>query len=211
LRKTIEMDPRFYYAHRRLGEVLQLTGRLDDAIAEYRKAVELNDDPSVLALLGQAYARAGQREEAQRILVRLNEEARLRYVSAYSFALIFLALGDKERAIDEIERAYRERAGEDIDLIKVDQCSTISAATRASRLSCKKSSLQKNEGGQFFQRTKTPQCLQSCDRLRSRRMAAHADCDAGFPVPRDSKLGNSARDNADCDWFSNCPRDRVGI
>jgi TolB-like protein/Tfp pilus assembly protein PilF/class 3 adenylate cyclase len=120
LRKTIEMDPRFYYAHRRLGEVLQLTGRLDDAIAEYRKAVDLNDDPSVLALLGQAYARAGQREEAQRILVRLNEEARLRYVSAYSFALIFLALGDKERAIDEVERAYRERAGEDIDLIKVD-------------------------------------------------------------------------------------------
>jgi len=120
LRKTIETDPRFYYAHRRLGEALQLTGRLDDAIAEYRKEVELNDDPSVLALLGQAYARAGQREEAQRILVRLNEAARLRYVSAYSFALMFLALGDKERAIDEIERAYRERAGEDIDLIKVD-------------------------------------------------------------------------------------------
>ena len=120
LRKTIEMDPRFYYAHRRLGEVLQLTGRLDDAIAEYRKAVELNDDPSVLALLGQAYARAGQQEEGQRILARLSEEAKSRYVSAYSFALIFLALGDKERAIDEIERAYRERAGEDIDLIKVD-------------------------------------------------------------------------------------------
>jgi TolB-like protein/class 3 adenylate cyclase/Flp pilus assembly protein TadD len=120
LRKAIEMDPRFYYAHRRLGEVLQLTGRLDDAIAEYRKAVELNDDPSVLALLGQAYARAGQQEEGQRILARLSEEAKSRYVSAYSFALIFLALGDKERAIDEIERAYRERAGEDIDLIKVD-------------------------------------------------------------------------------------------
>jgi TolB-like protein/class 3 adenylate cyclase/Flp pilus assembly protein TadD len=120
LRKAIEMDPRFYYAHRRLGEVLQLTGRLDDAIAEYRKAVELNDDPTVLALLGQAYARAGQQEEGQRILARLSEEAKSRYVSAYSFALIFLALGDKERAIDEIERAYRERAGEDIDLIKVD-------------------------------------------------------------------------------------------
>jgi TolB-like protein/Tfp pilus assembly protein PilF/class 3 adenylate cyclase len=118
LRKTIEMDPRFYYAHRRLGEVLQLKGQLDDAIAEYRKAVELNDDPSVLALLGQAYARAGQREEAQRILVRLNEEARLRYVSAYSFALMYLGLGDKERAVDELERAYRERA--DIDFINID-------------------------------------------------------------------------------------------
>ena len=109
LRKTIEMDPRFYFAHWVLGTTLQLKGQLSEAVAEYGKAVELNDDPSVLALLGQAYARAGQRDEAQKILVRLNEEAKSRYVQAYSFALMYLALGDKERAIDEMERAYRER------------------------------------------------------------------------------------------------------
>ena len=120
LRKTLEMDPRFYYAHWNLGEVLQLTGQLNEAIAEYRKAVELNDDPYVLAVLGQAYARKGQREEAQKILSRLSEEAKSRYAHAYSFALIYLALGDKERAIDEMERAYRERAGSDVLLIKVD-------------------------------------------------------------------------------------------
>jgi TolB-like protein/Tfp pilus assembly protein PilF len=120
LRKTIEMDPRFYYAHWALGEVWQLKGQLNEAIAEYRRAAELNDDPYVLALLGQAYARAGQREEAQRILVRLDEEAKSRYVHAYSFALMFLALGDKERAIDEMERAYRERAGGDVWQAKID-------------------------------------------------------------------------------------------
>jgi TolB-like protein/class 3 adenylate cyclase/Flp pilus assembly protein TadD len=120
LRKTLEMDPRFYYAQWRLGQALQLKGRLNEAIAEYRKAVELNNDPSVLALLGQAYARAGQREEAQRILARLGEEAKSRYVHAYSFALMYLALGDKEHAMDELERAYRERAGSDIGWIKVD-------------------------------------------------------------------------------------------
>jgi TolB-like protein/Tfp pilus assembly protein PilF len=120
LRKTIEMDPRFYYAHWSMGRVWQLKGQLNGAIAQYRKAVELNDDPYVLALLGQAYARAGHREEAQKILARLNEEAKSRYVSAYSFALMYLALGDKERAIDEMERAYRERAGGDVGWIKVD-------------------------------------------------------------------------------------------
>jgi TolB-like protein/Tfp pilus assembly protein PilF len=109
LRKTIEMDPRFYFAHWVLGTALQLKGQLSEAVAEYSKAVELNDDPSVLALLGQAYARAGQRDEAQKILLRLSEEAKLRYVQAYSFVLMYLALGDKERAIDEMERAYRER------------------------------------------------------------------------------------------------------
>jgi len=109
LRKTIEMDPRFYFAHWVLGTALQLKGQLSEAVAEYSKAVELNDDPSVLALLGQAYARAGQRDEAQKILLRLSEEAKSRYVQAYSFVLMYLALGDKERAIDEMERAYRER------------------------------------------------------------------------------------------------------
>jgi hypothetical protein len=43
-----------------------------------------------------------------------------RYIHAYSFALIYLALGDKERAVDEMERAYRERASEDVFMIKVD-------------------------------------------------------------------------------------------
>src|SRR5881394_2088984 len=119
LRKTIEMDPRFYFAHWVLGTALQLKGQLSEAVAEYSKAVELNDDPSVLALLGQAYARAGQRDEAQKILLRLSEEAKSRYVQAYSFVLMYLALGDKERAIDEMERAYRERDA-NVAQIKVD-------------------------------------------------------------------------------------------
>jgi TolB-like protein/Tfp pilus assembly protein PilF len=118
LRKTIEMDPRFYYAHWHLGVALQLKGQLNEALAEYRKAAELNDDPTVLALLGQLYARAGQREEAQKILARLTDEAKSRHVSAYGFALMYLALGNKERAIDELERVYRERAG--VFLFKVD-------------------------------------------------------------------------------------------
>src|SRR5438874_793553 len=121
LRKTIEIDPRFYIAHYYLGQACQLKGQLTEAIPEYQKAVELNDDPEALAYLGQAYARAGQRDEAQKILARLTEEAKSRYVSGYSMALMFIGLGDKERAIDELERAYREGAANDIITIRVDQ------------------------------------------------------------------------------------------
>jgi TolB-like protein/tetratricopeptide (TPR) repeat protein len=120
MRKAIEIDSRSYLAHYYLGEVFQLKGQLADAIAEYRKAVELDDDPFALALLGQAYARGGQRDEAQKILARLTEEAKSRYVSAYSVALMFIGLGDKEQAIDALERALREGAGNDIISIKVD-------------------------------------------------------------------------------------------
>ena len=120
LRKTIEIEPRFYLAHFYLGQALQTKGQLAEAIAEYRKASELDDDPFALALLGQAYARAGQRDEANKILVRLNEAAKTRYVGAYGIGLVYLGLGDKKRAMDELERAYRENDGNDIYNIRVD-------------------------------------------------------------------------------------------
>ncbi len=120
LRKTIEIDPRFYLAHYYLGQAFQLKGQRTEAITEYQKAVELDDDPEALAYLGQAYARAGQRDEAQKILAHLSEEAKSRYVSGYSMALMFMGLGDKEQAIDALERAYREGAGNDLFTIRVD-------------------------------------------------------------------------------------------
>ncbi len=120
LRKTIEIDPRFYLAHYYLGQAYQLKGQRTQAITEYQKAVELDDDPEALAYLGQAYARAGQRDEAQKILAHLREEAKSRYVSGYSIALMFMGLEDKEQAIDALERAYREGAGNDLFTIRVD-------------------------------------------------------------------------------------------
>jgi tetratricopeptide (TPR) repeat protein len=119
-RKALEIEPRSYLAHYYLGEIFQFKGQLTEAIAEYKKSVDLDDDPTALAYLGQAYARAGQRDEAQKILAHLSEQAKSRYVSAYSYALMYIGLGDKERAIDELERAYREGAGNDVYSIKVE-------------------------------------------------------------------------------------------
>jgi tetratricopeptide (TPR) repeat protein len=114
------MDPSFYLARYYLGHALQFSGRLTEATTEYQKAAETDDDPVVLALLGQAYARSGQKDKAQAILARLAGEAKSRYVSAYSFAILYLGLREKEQAIGELERGYREGAGDDLFLIKVD-------------------------------------------------------------------------------------------
>jgi adenylate cyclase len=103
-----------------LGLAFQLKGQFSQAIAVYQKAVEINDDPENLAYLGQAYARAGRQDEAQKVLARLIAEAKSRYVSAYDFAVLLLALGEKDRAMDELERAYREGSGNDIFTIKID-------------------------------------------------------------------------------------------
>jgi len=120
MRKTLEMDPGFYYAHWNLGSALAATGALGPAIEEYQKARSLNDDPSMLGLLGRALAVSGNRTEAMKILEQLNTLSQQRYVSAYSFAMVHLGLGDKEEALRYLEKAYEDRAGELLRYINVE-------------------------------------------------------------------------------------------
>ena len=64
-----------------------------------------------LAQLGQAYALAGKTDEARDVLRRLEEMSRQRYVSPYHMAYVYTGLGEYDRAMDWLERAYEERAG----------------------------------------------------------------------------------------------------
>ncbi len=48
------------------------------------------------------------------------ELSKQRYVSAYSFALVYLGLGDKEEALRWLEKSYQDRAGPDIGSIKIE-------------------------------------------------------------------------------------------
>ena len=120
LRKTLEMDPGFYIAHLVLGQVLDAKGARDAAIVECQKARGLNDDPSVLGVLARAYGLSGNKMEAEKILDQLKKVSQERYVSAYSFALVYLGLGDKEEALRWLEQSYQDRAGSDIGYIRVD-------------------------------------------------------------------------------------------
>ena len=120
LRKTLEMDPGFYIAHLVLGQVLDAKGARDAAIVECQKARALNDDPAVLGVLGRAYGLSGNKMEAEKILDQLKKLSQERYVSAYSFALTYLGLGDKEEALRWLEQSYQDRAGSDIGYIRVD-------------------------------------------------------------------------------------------
>ena len=119
-RRTLEIDPRFFLAHYYLGGVHQAKGQLPEAISEFRQAFDLNGDSYSLAMLGQAYARTGNKAEAQKILARLNEEAKSRHVAPYAWALLYLGLGDKNRALDELETAYQRGDTNYLFVLKVD-------------------------------------------------------------------------------------------
>jgi len=120
LHKTLEMDPGFYIAHLVLGQILDAKGARDAAIVECEKARALNDDPSVLGVLARAHGLSGNKMEAEKILDHLKELSKERYVAAYSFALVYLGLGDKPEALRWLEQSYQDRAGSDIGFIRVD-------------------------------------------------------------------------------------------
>ncbi len=109
LRRTLELDQTFYYAHWRLGMAYELKGSFPEAISEYQEARALNDDLQVQALFGHAYAASGKRDEALRMLDELKQSSKLRYVSAYSFALVYAGLGEKDQAFQWLEQGYQNR------------------------------------------------------------------------------------------------------
>ena len=119
LRKTIEMDQGFYTAHYFLGMAYAMKGAFPEAIAEYRRAQQLSDDPFVLAYLGHAFAASGKRGEALKTLDQLKAIARQRYVPAYGFAIVYAAIGEKDHAFEWLEKLYQDRAF-DIAYINVD-------------------------------------------------------------------------------------------
>ena len=120
LRNTLETDPDFYWAHRQLGLALELNGDPNDAIVEYQKASKLNDDPRVLAFIGHAMASMRRDSEPRAILAQHTDASKTRYISGYSFAVIHLALGERDQALDWLEKDANERTGFEINFIKVD-------------------------------------------------------------------------------------------
>jgi serine/threonine-protein kinase len=74
------------------------------------KAVALTRGAAMsLANLGNVRARLGQRDEARKILQQLAEDAKHRYTPALAFAMVHVGLGENDRALDWLEKAYEER------------------------------------------------------------------------------------------------------
>jgi hypothetical protein len=77
-----------------------------------------DQDPS--ASLAHAYAMTGRRPEAEKILLDLERKSRSGYVSPYLLASINAGLGEKNTAIELLEKAYRERDMGIVWFVKTD-------------------------------------------------------------------------------------------
>jgi tetratricopeptide (TPR) repeat protein len=119
-RKALELDPNFYVAQFYIGWADLDAGKFSEAIPELEKARVTDAPPFFAGSLGYAYAMNGERGKAQAILADLNQMSSRRFVSPYCTAIIYLGLGDKERALDELQKAYEARS-QFLVILKVDR------------------------------------------------------------------------------------------
>jgi TolB-like protein/class 3 adenylate cyclase len=108
--RALIIDPNFAYSRYYLGATYHAKGMYEEAIAEYRLSLALNDDPYVKALLARSLAKAGRRGEAVNILDELKSDAKRRYVQSVAFALVYGALGQMTEAFDWLEKDMAERS-----------------------------------------------------------------------------------------------------
>jgi eukaryotic-like serine/threonine-protein kinase len=120
-RKYARSFPDDWTARYFLGVGYEGSGRHSDAIAEYKKAIELSQgDQDPTAALAHVYAVMGRRTEAEKILSELQARADKSYVSPYMLATIYAGLADKERALEYLEKAYQERSSDILYFLKAD-------------------------------------------------------------------------------------------
>jgi TolB-like protein/DNA-binding winged helix-turn-helix (wHTH) protein/Tfp pilus assembly protein PilF len=110
-RRGLLVDPNNWFQHYHLGVGYEGVGKLQDAISEYQKSIELSDDdPGATISLAHAYLAVGKKAEAEKILRDLERKSKSAYVSPYTMATLYAGLGDKDRAFELLEKAYLERS-----------------------------------------------------------------------------------------------------
>jgi eukaryotic-like serine/threonine-protein kinase len=111
LQQVLELDPKFSVPYWGIGMCYEQQKRYPEAVAKFQKGIELSGrGANGIASLAHAYGLAGQDREAQKILAELKNRSKTEYVSSYQFALIYLGLGQNDRAMLALQDAYRERS-----------------------------------------------------------------------------------------------------
>lgn len=110
LHMTLEIEPNFDLASYDLGKAYVLAGRTSDAIEEMQNSINLTHILSERnAALAYAYVRAGRVSDARAVLASFLN-LKTDYVSWFGIAIIYAALGDKDRAFDCLDHAYTQHS-----------------------------------------------------------------------------------------------------
>ena len=111
LRRTVELDPNYPVTYWILGLVLRKTACYEPAVSEGEKGVKLSGgSPMMRAALAHSLGCAGRAKEAGQILDDLTRQATQKYVAPYFLAGVHVGLGENDRALEYLEKAYEEHS-----------------------------------------------------------------------------------------------------
>jgi serine/threonine-protein kinase len=109
-RKALELAPDFPVALFVLGLVHGDRGEHEQAIAAHRRALEKHPYRNFSWILARTYARAGRMREAREIMARLERGDPGDAVHPFFIAGAYVAMGEHDKALDWLERAYDSRS-----------------------------------------------------------------------------------------------------
>jgi tetratricopeptide (TPR) repeat protein len=120
-RKVLELDPKDTTEARfQLARVYMTKKMFPEALAEITKLRATDpSDVNYISLLAMAYGFEGKKKEAIKVIYELKDKRRREYVRPYILTEDYAALGEKNEAMDWLEKAYEER-DDWINWIKVD-------------------------------------------------------------------------------------------
>ena len=109
-KKALDFEPTFWVAHLHLGSAYASQKQYDQANAEYEKAIQLAPETFVPKIaLAKLFMLRGDHKGAYAIARELESHRSERFVPLSSLAAIYSGLGNKDRALDLLEKAVEER------------------------------------------------------------------------------------------------------
>jgi len=111
LRSVLAVQPDDAGALLFLGFALVANNKPGDAIPVLEKSISISKgSPAATGVLIRAYAHAGRRSDALRLLAELQKRKKAGYVPAGAFVNAYLGLGDNDQAFVWLEQAYKEQS-----------------------------------------------------------------------------------------------------
>jgi len=110
-KKEVLSEPGEWSGHLNLGIGYEGAGELQEAIAEYPRAIEMsNGSDDATAHLANAFVKIGKRAEATKILLDLERKSKSAYLASYTMATVYAGLGDKDKSLALLEQAFQEKS-----------------------------------------------------------------------------------------------------
>jgi TolB-like protein len=109
--KAKQLDPKYFMLHFIAGRAYMRLNEHAKAIAHLKQArTETGEMPLMDAALGLAYAVSGKKTETIKLAEAFKAAAKKRYIPPTYFGMLFAGLGDKDKAMMWLQKAYDDRA-----------------------------------------------------------------------------------------------------